>query len=84
MIFYISSWFSDKESFAKRWSDSAARDIPVQLYGGVSADASYWKITGGKQQCLGGSCKDNEAIYKGFRSSADFVMPAELRKRKNK
>lgn len=206
MIFYISSWFADTESFAKQWADSAARDIPVQLYGGVSADSSYWEMTGGKclgivsvvfdphipltektipfvelcerhqiplafqvhlayadiyfikkaieaaggvddidklikametvettyslgkmayenkrvkpffhskvrvdpddfqhttypgvyvqalgqfqnggkQQYLGGSCKENEAICKGFGSPSDFVMPAELRKREKK
>jgi len=39
---------------------------------------------GGKQQVLSGSCKENEALNKGFGSPADFVMPAELRKRETK
>jgi ABC-type branched-subunit amino acid transport system substrate-binding protein len=50
-ILYISSWFTDTESFAKQWADSAARDIPVNLYGGVAQTADYWNMTGGK--CLG-------------------------------
>lgn len=50
-IFYISSWFTDTESFVKQWADSAARDIPVDLYGGVSQTKAFWQMTGGK--CLG-------------------------------
>ena len=50
-IFYVSSWFTDTESFAKQWADSAARDIPVDLYGGVSQTSDFWKLTGGK--CMG-------------------------------
>jgi len=50
-ILYVSSWFTDTESFAKQWADSAARDIPVDLYGGVSQTSDFWKLTGGK--CLG-------------------------------
>ncbi len=48
LIFYISSWFTDTESFAKQWSDSAARDIQVNLYGGVAQTKDYWRMTGGK------------------------------------
>ena len=48
VIFYCSSWFTDTESFAKQWSDSAAKDIAVHLYGGVSQTQTYWKMTGGK------------------------------------
>jgi len=51
VIFYVSSWFTDTESFAKQWAESAARDIPVNLYGGVAQTADYWRMTGGK--CLG-------------------------------
>jgi len=47
-ILYISSWFTDTESFAKQWADSAARDIPTSLYGGVSQTDDFWKLTGGK------------------------------------
>jgi hypothetical protein len=47
-ILYVSSWFTDTESFAKQWADSAARDIPVNLYGGVAQTHDYWKMTGGK------------------------------------
>jgi len=50
-ILYVSSWFTDTESFVKQWADSAARDIPVDLYGGVSQTHDFWKLTGGK--CLG-------------------------------
>ena len=48
VIFYISSWFTDTESFVKQWADSAARDMPVVLYGGVSQTSGFWKLTGGK------------------------------------
>jgi ABC-type branched-subunit amino acid transport system substrate-binding protein len=48
VIFYVSSWFTDTESFAKQWADSAAKDIPVMLYGGVSQTRDFWKMTGGK------------------------------------
>jgi branched-chain amino acid transport system substrate-binding protein len=48
VIFYVSSWFTDTESFAKQWADSAAKDIPVMLYGGVAQTKDYWKMTGGK------------------------------------
>jgi len=48
IIFYISSWFTDTESFAKQWADSAARDIQVNLYGGVAQTRDYWRMTGGK------------------------------------
>ncbi len=60
VILYISSWFTDTESFVKQWADSAARDIPVNLYGGVSQTADFWNMTGGK--CLGvvGSFTDGE------------------------
>ncbi|HET57683.1 MAG TPA: hypothetical protein ENN35_04480 [Deltaproteobacteria bacterium] len=47
-IFYISSWFTDTESFVKQWADSAARDIPVDLYGGVAQTKAFWQMTGGK------------------------------------
>ncbi len=50
-ILYVTSWFTDTESFAKQWSGSAARDIPVAVYGGVSQTRDFWKLTGGK--CLG-------------------------------
>jgi ABC-type branched-subunit amino acid transport system substrate-binding protein len=50
-ILYVSSWFTDTESFAKQWADSAARDVPVDFYGGVSQTSDFWKLTGGK--CLG-------------------------------
>ncbi|MBW2674923.1 MAG: ABC transporter substrate-binding protein [Deltaproteobacteria bacterium] len=48
VILYVSSWFTDTESFVKQWADSAARDIPVNLYGGVSQTSDFWKLTGGK------------------------------------
>jgi len=51
LIFYVSSFATDVESFAKQWADSAARDIPVTLYGGLGATHGFWGLTGGK--CLG-------------------------------
>jgi len=48
LIQYISSWFTDTESFVKQWADSAARDIPVNLYGGVAQTSDFWQLTGGK------------------------------------
>ncbi|HOJ51597.1 MAG TPA: ABC transporter substrate-binding protein [Syntrophales bacterium] len=48
LIFYVSSWFTDTESFAKQWSDSAARDLAVFLYGGVAQTHAFWQMTGGK------------------------------------
>ena len=48
VIFYCSSWFTDTESFTKQWADSAAKDITVHLYGGVSQTMDFWKMTGGK------------------------------------
>ena len=59
-ILYVSSWFTDTESFAKQWAGSAARDIPMQLYGGVSMTHDYWKLTGGK--CLGAISCFAEAV----------------------
>ncbi len=47
-ILYVSSWFTDTESFAKQWADSAARNVPVDLYGGVAQTSDFWKLTGGK------------------------------------
>ena len=51
LIWYISSWFTDTESFTKQWAESAAKDIQVMLWGGVSQTRDFWKMTGGK--CLG-------------------------------
>ncbi|MCK9273486.1 MAG: ABC transporter substrate-binding protein [Syntrophales bacterium] len=48
VILYISSWFTDTESFTKQWAESAARDIPVNLYGGVAQTSDFWAMTGGK------------------------------------
>jgi len=48
VIFYCSSWFTDTESFTKQWADSAAKDIAVHLYGGVSQTQDFWRMTGGK------------------------------------
>jgi ABC-type branched-subunit amino acid transport system substrate-binding protein len=48
MIWFVSSWFTDTEVFAKMWSDSAAQNIPVYLYGGVAQTHDFWRMTGGK------------------------------------
>ena len=62
LIFYISSWFTDTESFAKQWSDSAARDIQVNLYGGVAQTQDYWRMTGGKALGIISSYTDLDEI----------------------
>ena len=48
MIWFISSWFTDTDAFAKQWADSAAKDIYVSFYGGVSQTRKFWSMTGGK------------------------------------
>lgn len=48
MILYVSSWFTDTESFAKQWTDSAAKNTLVSFYGGVAQTQDFWKMTGGK------------------------------------
>ncbi len=48
VIFFVSSWFTDTESYAKQWSDSAAKNIPTILYGGVAQTHDFWRMTGGK------------------------------------
>jgi ABC-type branched-subunit amino acid transport system substrate-binding protein len=48
MIWFISSWFTDTDAFAKQWADSAAKDIYVSFYGGVAQTHRFWSITGGK------------------------------------
>lgn len=58
MIFYVSSWFTDTESFAKQWADSAAKNIAVSLYGGVSQTKDFWRMTGGKALGVVGSYTD--------------------------
>ena len=51
VIFFLSSWFTDTDVFAKQWSESSAKDIPVCFYGGTSQTYDFWGLTGGK--CLG-------------------------------
>jgi ABC-type branched-subunit amino acid transport system substrate-binding protein len=48
LIFFVSSWFTDVESFTKQWNDSAAKDIQVMMYGGVAQTKDFWRMTGGK------------------------------------
>jgi ABC-type branched-subunit amino acid transport system substrate-binding protein len=48
VIWFVSSWFTDTESYAKQWSDSAAKNIPTVLYGGVAQTHDFWRMTGGK------------------------------------
>jgi ABC-type branched-subunit amino acid transport system substrate-binding protein len=62
LIFYVSSWFTDTESFAKQWSDSAAKDIQVMLYGGVAQTQDYWRMTGGKALSIISSYTDLDDI----------------------
>lgn len=47
-IYYVSSWFTDTDTFAKQWAESAAKDIPIYLYGGPAQTAAFWEMTGGK------------------------------------
>ncbi|MBW2672884.1 MAG: ABC transporter substrate-binding protein [Deltaproteobacteria bacterium] len=74
-ILYVSSWFTDTESFAKQWADSAARDIPMQLYGGVSMTHDYWKLTGGK--CLGAVSSFYEPMLPLTEKTIPFVKLAK-------
>ncbi len=62
MIFFVSSWFTDTESFAKQWSDSAAKNILVSLYGGVAQTQDFWRMTGGKALGIISSQTDNETV----------------------
>jgi ABC-type branched-subunit amino acid transport system substrate-binding protein len=48
LIFFVSSWFTDTDAFAKQWADSAAKNIYVSLYGGVAQTRAFWPMTGGK------------------------------------
>jgi ABC-type branched-subunit amino acid transport system substrate-binding protein len=48
VVWFVSSWFTDTEVFAKQWADSPAQKIPVYLYGGVAQTYDYWRMTGGK------------------------------------
>ncbi len=48
VIWFISSWFTDTEVYAKQWADSAAKNIPTVLYGGVAQTQDFWRMTGGK------------------------------------
>jgi ABC-type branched-subunit amino acid transport system substrate-binding protein len=48
VIWFVSSWFTDTEVYAKQWADSAAKNIPTYLYGGVGQTHDYWRMTGGK------------------------------------
>jgi branched-chain amino acid transport system substrate-binding protein len=48
LIFFVSSWFTDTDAFAKQWADSAAKDIYVSFYGGVAQTYKFWDMTGGK------------------------------------
>ena len=48
VIWFISSWFTDTEVYTKQWADSAAKNIPTVLYGGVAQTQDFWRMTGGK------------------------------------
>jgi hypothetical protein len=48
VVWFVSSWFTDTEVFAKMWADSPAQKIPIYLYGGVAQTHDYWRMTGGK------------------------------------
>ena len=61
-IFFVSSWFTDTESFTKQWADSAAKNILVLLYGGVAQTGDFWRMTGGKALGIISSQTDNETV----------------------
>jgi hypothetical protein len=54
LIFFVSSWFTDTDAFAKQWADSAAKNINVSFYGGVAQTRTFYGMTGGK--ALGTMC----------------------------
>ncbi|MEM2702883.1 MAG: ABC transporter substrate-binding protein [Candidatus Bathyarchaeia archaeon] len=51
LIFYVSSWFTNVDTFVSQWATSAARDIYVQLFGGAGAYRGFWTMT--LYKCLG-------------------------------
>ncbi|MCF8037613.1 MAG: ABC transporter substrate-binding protein [Desulfobacteraceae bacterium] len=75
MILYVSSWFTDTESFAKQWANSAASDIPINLYGGVAQTHDYWDMTGGK--ALGAVSSFFEFDFPITEKSQDLIQKAE-------
>lgn len=75
MILYISSWFTDTESFAKQWANSAARDLPINLYGGVAQTHDYWDMTGGK--ALGAISSFFEFDFPLTEKSQPFIQMAK-------
>jgi ABC-type branched-subunit amino acid transport system substrate-binding protein len=79
LIFFISSWFTDVESFAKQWSDSAARDIQVNVYGGVAQTKDFWRMTGGKGLGIVSSYTDLDDIPLTDKT-IPLVKKAHLRK----
>jgi hypothetical protein len=62
LIFFVSSWFTDTDAFAKQWADSAAKDIAVSLYGGVAQTYKYWDMTGGKGLGIMSSFTDLDTV----------------------
>jgi ABC-type branched-subunit amino acid transport system substrate-binding protein len=69
VIFFCSSWYTDTEVFAKQWSESSAKDIPVCFYGGTSQTYDFWSLTGGK--CLG--------VISPFYEKQDPVTPDAIK-----
>jgi ABC-type branched-subunit amino acid transport system substrate-binding protein len=62
LIFFVSSWFTDTDAFAKQWSDSAAKNIYVSFYGGVAQTHAFWPMTGGKALGTMSSFTDLETV----------------------
>jgi ABC-type branched-subunit amino acid transport system substrate-binding protein len=62
LIYYMSSWYTDSESFAKQWADSSAKNIPVEFDGGVAMTANFWKMTGGKALGVSSIFTDLETV----------------------
>ncbi len=80
LIFYISSWFTDTESFAKQWADSAAKDIQVCTYGGVAQTRDFWKMTGGKGLGIISSFTDLDDVDLMPGKTVNLVKKAQGRK----
>lgn len=63
VIFFVSSWFTDTEVFAKQWANSSASNIPVFFYGGTSHTYQFWDLTGGAALGTGGSFYEKQEPF---------------------
>lgn len=78
VIFYVSSWFTDTEVFTKQWAESAAKDIPIQMYGGVQQNSAVFPgLTGG--DCLGALAVIADYEYAFTDATLPFLEKCEER-----